>query len=203
MKVKCVYRWALDSVISFGSYDTNAGTIDGIDKELFSLPAPAFKYHEGNYNLYGAVNEKDLHRILSEQKNAFVVIDYDCIGVLIIYKQRVTRHLFIGDTRTIDLTRPVFDTHELRNIGLAKTIVEQYSYIVTPQYLYYDCTTEVVHLKDGDYKVNFDIGELEMVTTFNRYVDMIEDDAAVGVVRSGGYNKLLIKDSSTGMLRKE
>lgn len=200
MKVKCVYRWITDAEIIEGMYDTDTGLIDNVPYEMFHLSPATFKYHEANYNVYGAVPYEKLHAALNRGNNLYAVIDFDGIGIVQVLKDYALRYLFIDEYLPDVAIDPVFE-HRYCEIGRAKTIVRQNSVMTKPQVLYFDATHEVIHTCRGDLTLDFPITELESVMTFDRYVEMSKDDNAIGVVRYNGYNKLLIRENN--IARKE
>lgn len=201
MKVKCVYRWALDGEIIQSLFDTDTLTIDGVDPKYFKMPEGCVKYHSGNQQLYGSVQYDKLNAIINARPNVYAAIDYDCIGIMTIVKGWACRWLFINE----DLDDiPIGDVFEknIMQVGHARTLIQQRGVMTRPQKLYYSFEDKCLLTAMGNYPIGFDINEISPIRTYDKYVEMVNDAYAVGVANFGGVNHKLIL-CQDGYVRKE
>ena len=201
MEVNCVYRWEPDGEVIQSKFNTETLTINGVDEKYFKLPDGCVKYHEGNLQLYGAVSYAKLNAVINKNPKALAVIDYDCIGIMTVVQDWACRWLFINEDLNDIPIGEVFNANLLQ-VGHAKTIVRQRSVMTRPQKLYYSFDEKRLLTASGALQVDFDINEIQPIRTWDKYIDMVHDDNAIGIANFNGVNHKLIL-CQDGYVRKE
>ena len=93
-KVNCAYRVHASSEILFGMFDVEEGIVVDCPNLVKMNLNGIYEYMPGNYNYYRVPAREDLALWLIHESGALAVIDFNCIGALIVFPTRVTRVLF-------------------------------------------------------------------------------------------------------------
>ena len=191
--VDCVYRVHEKGEILRGQFDIKLGVIQEIPDKLSLDVSKYYNYMEGNYHEYKATPIETLYTMILRIPSALAVIEYNRIGVIVIFRHKHASYLFEKQMfhRVYIFSEEQFKFSCL-DIGLVKTPAVSLGYMQRLAHLIVDLSGKepVVHTRYGKCVVAFRYDKSES-HSMSRFLEMCSCDDAYASIEYKGKTRFV------------